>query len=113
LFHAPAEIDDGVVEVDRRARSDLLVGPALIEQQLSAAFRKRPEMRVESIDILVHGICLRGVAVEIEGLPVPAGVLVDDVAELVPEELRWIRPAGETRPAQLRAGLQPREDNLT
>ena len=57
------------------------VAPAVIDQQLSAARLEGREVRIhrfhETGALLGEG----SVAVEIEGAPVPVGVLVGDVAE--------------------------------
>ena len=75
-------------------------------------FREGREMGIELVDILVDGVRLCGVALQVEGSPVPVGILIHDVAELIQEEIGGLRAAGEASPGELGARLKAREENL-
>jgi len=69
-------------------------------------------MGIEVVDVLVNGVRLGRVALKIECSPVPVGILVHDVAELVQEKIGRARTAHETSPPELGARLKPREEDF-
>ena len=69
-------------------------------------------MGIEVVDVLVNGVRLGRVALKIECSPVPVGILVHDVAELVQEEIGRARTAGETSPPELGPRLKAREEDF-
>jgi len=61
----------------------LLISPSVIDEQLPAVFRKGCEMGVEFVNILSDLVRLGRVAFQLKGSPVPIGILVHNIAELV------------------------------
>ena len=112
LFGISAEIEHRFVEFDAGAGSYLLISPSMIDEQLTAVFREGREMGIEFVDILVDRVRLCSVALKIETSPVPVGILIHDIAELVEKEIGRVRAAGETGPGELGSRLQAREENL-
>jgi len=86
--------------------------PSLVDKQLAAVFRKRGEMGIEFVNVLVGGVRLFGVALKIEGSPIPVGIVIDDVAELVEKKIGWLGAPGETGPPEFRSWLEAREQNF-
>ena len=106
---SPLSCDRRFVELNAGAGSDLLIGPAVIDEQLAAVFREGREMGIEVVHVLVDVIRLCCVTLQVEGSPVPVGIVIDDVAELVQKKIGRLRAAGEASPAQFGAGLKARE----
>ena len=103
-------LHDAVVVLDRIGRRHLVVAPPVIEKQLSAVREERLHVRVGRVhDDVFRAIAARRVFVEVERLPVPVRVLEDDVAVLVVDVGRRLRPLRLDTPAQLGARHQRRE----
>ena len=84
----------------------------MIEQQLSAARDERLQIRVDGVEgPVVRFVGQRHVAVEIERSPIPLGVLVHHVAEMVHRNLEGLRTS-QSGPTQLASHLQAGKDFL-
>lgn len=88
------------------SRRHLLIRPTVIKEQFAPVFGKRRKVWIELVDVFVHSVRLRGITCKVETSPIPIGIVVDDVAELVPEKRRGLRPARQPRPCELRSRLE-------
>src|SRR5689334_1383701 len=79
---------DALVVVDAVERRDCLVVPAMILNQLSAARKKRPQVRIGRIHYHSRALVGRGnIIVESECAVVPLVVVENDVLEIALREL--------------------------
>lgn len=108
-----AESEHRIVEIDAGSRGHLLISPAMIDKYLTAVLRERCEVRIKLVDVLVDSVRPCEVALKVESSPVPAGVLVHDVAELIQEDIGRTGAASKTGPAEFRPGLKAWEHDAT
>ena len=95
-------------------RHHLLVRPAVVLDQLAPATEERPQIsigRTEYVIVLRH--CFREVAIEVQRVEVPRGILEHDVLEVVIRKLDRLRSTGQSRPHQFAAPLHRWKDLLT
>ena len=74
MYGISARVQHRFVERNARAWGDLLIRPAVIEEQLSAMFGEGSKIRIQFVNVFVNGVRFEGVAFEIEASPVPVKI---------------------------------------
>ena len=102
-------LDHCFVIIDGRARSDVSVGPAVIENQLALVRDESLQVCASGVDgAVVHLICQARVSVQIKIPPIPVGITEDHVFEIIARRGKWLRTANDRPPSQLAARREAR-----
>jgi hypothetical protein len=64
------------------------------------------QMRIQFVRIAIDGVRLSAVALQIEAVPIPGGIMVDHVAKLIDKQVRRPRTSGHPAPAQFSTRLE-------
>ena len=112
FIRTPHRREHAVVILDAGARSDERIAPAVIHQQLAAAFRERAQIGIDGVgdSDLGRGNGLCHITIKVKRAPVPVGILIEKVLEGIDGERARLRLPKEDSPPELGPGLSTRKN---